>query len=122
MASSRKKDSGGLVSRREYPRVPVQVEVKYTDGTDFVNDYMLNVSRGGIYVTCENPLKVGSEVDLVFSLPAFNHVFRVKGMVVWNRPVGKFEHDPGMGIQFLDMEDEDLAILDSFVRIHRMEI
>jgi len=71
---------------------------------------------------CENPLKVGSEVDLEFSLPDFNHVFRVKGLVVWSRPATHFEHDPGMGVQFLDMEEEDQAILDSFVRIHRMEV
>ena len=64
----------------------------------------------------------GTLVDLEFSLPAFNHVFRVKGEVVWARPTGKFEHDSGMGIQFLDMAAEDLAILDSFVGIHRTEI
>ena len=122
MTSSKKNDSEDFVSRRDHPRVPVRVEVKYTDGTDFVNDYMLNVSRGGRFVVCENPLKVGSKVDLEFSLPAFNHAFRVRGEVVWSRPTGKFEHDSGMGIQFLDMEAEDLAILDSFVKVHRMDI
>lgn len=122
MTSTKKNDSEDFISRRQNPRIPVRVEVKYTDGTDFIQDYMLNVSRGGLFVVCENPLKVGSDVDLEFSLPAFSHVFRVKGRVVWNRPTGKFEHEPGMGIQFHDMEEEDLAILDSFVRIHRMDI
>lgn len=114
-------DPGNDHSRRQYRRVSVHVEVKYTDGTEFAQNYMLNVSKGGIYVICRNPLKMGTQVDLEFSLPDFNHVFRIKGVVVWNRPATHFDHDSGMGIQFLDMEEEDSAILDSFVRIQRAE-
>ncbi len=103
-------------NKRTHPRASVRVEVYYNYGSDFVSDYMLNVSRGGLFVETFSPQEIGTEIDLKFSLPTFSRIFNIKGKVVWKRPAGQGSGPPGMGIQFVEMDDEDARLIDGFVQ------
>ncbi|MFV2081564.1 MAG: TIGR02266 family protein [bacterium] len=114
MTTDRKNTSGP--GRRQHPRIPVRVEVFYGHGADFASDYMLNVSRGGLFIETFSPLDIGTRIDLRFSLPAFTNIFNVKGEVVWKRPAGQGTSPPGMGVQFVEVDKKDAELIDSFVR------
>lgn len=105
-----------IENQRRHPRASVRVEIFYSYGSDFVSDYMLNVSRGGLFVETFSPQEIGTEIELRFSLPAFSKIFNVKGKVVWKRPAGQSSGPPGMGIQFAKMDDEDARLIDRFVK------
>ena len=114
MTTDGKNTSG--TGKRLHPRAPVRVEVFYSYGSDFVSDYMLNVSRGGLFIETFAPLDVGTKIHLRFSLPAFADIFNIKGTVVWKRPAGHEASPPGMGVQFEEVDKKDAQLLDNFVR------
>ena len=102
--------------RRLHSRTPVRIEVFYSYGSDFVSDYMLNVSRGGLFIETFSPLDVGTKIHLRFSLPAFTDIFNIKGTVVWKRPAGHGASPPGMGVQFEEVDKKDAELIDNFVK------
>ena len=94
-------------NRRRYPRIYRPVEVYYYFGSDSYTESTMSLSMGGLYVKTDRPLQVGSLFRLNFSLPDFDHLFKVRGQVIWKKEVPDTYGPPGMGIKFYDVAEED---------------
>ncbi len=115
---SRKRD------RRRQPRVPIFIRVDYKvdmqrDDAPYT-DYSANINRDGLFLKSRNPLTPGTLVNLQFSLPEDSRVIKVNGRVVWitrefEEKVGG-KREPGMGIEFQDLDPDARAVLDHLVR------
>lgn len=85
------------VEQRITSRIPMRVQVEYENLDDFLDDYTSNVSLGGMFLECEDPLPVGSRFRLRFRVQG--RLVETYGTVRW--VVGRRDGlTPGMGLQF----------------------
>jgi type IV pilus assembly protein PilZ len=114
--------------KRRQPRIPVYVKVDYKvdmlrDDAEY-SDYSININRDGLFLTSRSPLTPGTIVNLQFALPEDARVIKVAGRVVWitrefeDKVGGRDE--PGMGIEFQDIDPEARARIDSLVRRRKL--
>ncbi|MBI5529290.1 MAG: TIGR02266 family protein [Deltaproteobacteria bacterium] len=107
--------------RRDF-RLPVELKVGYRTVGSFITDYILNISRGGIFVTTQKPLPIGTRVRLVFSLPDFPLPFDLAGEVRWVNPPGHGSHAaPGMGIGFSNLDENARKRIERFIKNTRLK-
>ena len=81
-----------------------------------VYGYAEDLSRSGMFISCLRPKKIGEEFTVSFELP-FNHrraVYRCRVTRVRDKSADG-RHDSGMGVRFLDMDDETSRRIDAWV-------
>ncbi len=96
---------------RRHPRIHRPVEVNYYAGNEFYSEHTVSLSMGGLYVKTAQPLEVGSLFRVDFNLPGFDHLFKMRGKVIWIKVVEDVNGPPGMGIKFLDVPESDKRTL-----------
>lgn len=105
-------------NRRGDRRVALDLEIDYSDLESFCQDYIRNISRGGVFVETREPLALGSNLKLKFRLPGSDRPIQAEGVVMWvieaqeNMADG---HVPGMGIRFGSLSEQDMAMIDELV-------
>jgi len=117
----KKKVSKSEQEKRRDRRVQLKARVDYEllSEDTFLFEYTHNVSRGGIFLATRNPLPVGTRMNLRFALPG-NHgrVVDVTGKVAWINEYkrGKKNLNPGMGIEFINLADEDREAITKLIK------
>ena len=108
---------------RQADRLEHELLVAYKTVDGFITDWAVNISRGGIFINTRNPLEVGTTVRLIISLPDTAFPFDLSGRVTRvNHPHNPSNHVSGMGIEFLDVEDEKRERIERFVERLRKEL
>lgn len=112
-----------LKKPRRADRLQHELLVAYRTVDNFITDWAVNISRGGIFINTRKPLAVGTTVRLMISLPDQAFPFYLNGRVM---RVNEFDNPsnqvPGMGIEFLDVDDEKRARIERFVERLRKEL
>jgi type IV pilus assembly protein PilZ len=99
--------------KRKKARIPLRVKVEYRSLGGFVSDWTDNISEGGLFILTENPLPVGSQVRLVFSLPGLPLMLDLRGRVRWvTSPYGLRS---GMGIEFTELGESVRGRIQDYV-------
>ncbi|MGD8989499.1 MAG: PilZ domain-containing protein [Syntrophobacterales bacterium] len=77
-----------------------------------------NVSTGGAYVCCPEPLRLNEVIDLAINSPEKS--LNVKAEVVWSNIYGPDDkiNPRGMGVRFLDISNEDRKFIAQVVNEH----
>src|SRR5262249_15582752 len=86
-----------------------------------------NISEGGVFIATHRTLPIGTVVLMSFSLPRHAAPISVVGVVRWVRgPEATVEHDAsqdgpsvvktGMGVQFMDLDEESASAIRDFTR------
>ncbi len=94
--------------RRIDERVPVNIEVDYRASDTFLFAYITDISAMGIFVRTETPAQKGTFLNLRFRV-AGGEPMELQGEVIWvnpPRPDDAEGRNPGMGVQFRDLSDE----------------
>jgi len=89
---------------RRHPRVNLPVLVSFASATFIVEDYVLNLSEGGIFLHTEKTCPVGARGKLTFRLSQFDNPFELQAEVVRRVDPGD-ETDAqkcGMGMMFVE--------------------
>lgn len=108
--------------RRQWERVLVDLEVDYRSDETFLFAYITDISAMGIFVRTVTPEPPGTRLNLRFSPPAqmgLGGVLELEGVVIWInpfRPGDRENLNPGMGIQFVDLDPEQRDRLKRLVR------
>jgi len=100
-------------------RVPLDLEIDYSDLETFCQDYIRNISRGGLFIETKNPLELNTELKLKFRLPGCDAPIKATGVVVWTvEPEDATANSaaPGMGVRFGDLSEHDMSMIDSMVK------
>jgi len=96
--------------RRDDLRVPTVLKVSYASPKEFVENYLHNLSLGGLFIETDDPLSVGEKTDLKIFLPDKEKELEVTGEVVWVRTEPEVTPEgtqpAGMGIRFLNLSKE----------------
>ena len=101
--------------RRREHREPVVLVVDYDGADDLVGDYTENLSTGGTFIHTERDLEAGTAVQLVLSFPGLVHPIPIDGVVRWARGAVPGGDEPGIGIEFVRMDDESRYRLEQVI-------
>ncbi|MBN2341093.1 MAG: PilZ domain-containing protein [Deltaproteobacteria bacterium] len=84
-------------SKRQEERVTINKEFESYDA--FINEYVTNISRSGVFIRSKSPLDVGTRVNLKFTVIT-DDIETVEGV----GEVVRVEADPqGMGVVFTEL-------------------
>ncbi len=103
---------------RKSVRLQHELLVAYRTIAGFTTEWAVNISDGGLFVNTRSPLPVGSIVKLSVSLPDATFPCDLTGKVMRVHPFdpgGPRGQNPGMGIQFIDLDEEKRKRLERFV-------
>lgn len=105
---------------REYQRRPLRLQLNYRDATggNFLFEYSRNISKGGIFIETDTPLPSGANIVIDFQAPGAEEHIEVEGEVVWVNPFmeGDENPNPGMGIQWRNLDEDQRAIIATIVK------
>jgi uncharacterized protein (TIGR02266 family) len=105
-------------SRRAAPRVLVNLEVDYDSEDNYLFAYITDISATGIFVRTTTPEAAGTLLNLRFS-PDDAGPIEVEGEVIWINPYRPGAPDnlhPGMGVRFVEIDEELRARLLELIR------
>lgn len=109
MMMSDGKDKGGSdQDRRQHKRYDVKMHVDVSSDDTFLFTYVSNISEMGIFLASEDPMPVGTKLELRFNPIELDEIIEVEGEVMWVNPVrdGDESQSPGMGVKFINVGDE----------------
>ena len=87
------------MQRREHPRFPVRLAVRYPSARSLLGDYTRSISKGGVAIESDRNLEIGTEFVFEMSSPELPDPVEVRGKVVWTHAsstAGKWT----LGIQY----------------------
>ena len=106
-----------LQERRKYFRIKLITKVAMLREDRFHYFYSRDLSAGGIFLETDTPYPIGSTLEMEIPLPEITDKIHLKGKVV--RVVNIEERQkgntPGMGIQFVDLDNWTKAMLADFI-------
>ena len=105
-------------NRRRHARVPVRIRIQYRTADKFFQDYIQNLSVGGIFIETSNPLSVGTKLKVQFSIPDLEDPITADGIVVHKLHVGHTGNPPagGMGIKFAEIDTKSRELLEGYIQ------
>lgn len=110
-------------TERRAERLQHELLVAYRTVDGFISDWAVNISRGGIFINTRKPLAVGTVVRLIISLPDAAFPFDLTGRVA---RVNEFDNPsnlvPGMGIEFVDVDEGKRSRIADFVSRLRRQL
>lgn len=107
-------ESDGGAEKRRHPRAPLNVLVQFRFDTfdEFLAEYSLNISPGGIFIKTDQPREEGSVIYLQFTLRDGSRLIEGMGRVVRvTKPPGDAKRPAGMGIEFINFDEESMALI-----------
>lgn len=111
-------DSDGPGSeKRRFARTALSLLVQYRFNTfeDFLAEYSVNLSAGGMFIRTDTPKDEGSIIYLQFSLKDGSRLIEGMGRVVRVNPPGVAGRVAGMGVEFLNFDAESMELIEEIV-------
>lgn len=105
--------------RRHYRRAHIVAELALHSGSNFYMGFTQDISEGGVFVVSYLTEPIGTVLSLELQFPGAVEI-HAKGVVRWVREPHGFDDSsepPGMGIQFLDLAEQDRALIAEFVEL-----
>ena len=104
-------------SRRKKLSIPILItRIKDESNGNTFFGYAKNISQGGMFIQSVNPRNVNEQFQIEFSLPGEEEPIRGTVEVVWKRQlVSRKRYEPGMGIRFLDIEEDKSTEINKWV-------
>ena len=95
--------------RRKDERVTINKEFESFDA--FINEYVTNISRTGVYIKSRHPLPVGTRVNLRFTV-IMDDIESIEGL---GRVVRVEANPPGMGVVFLELSKYSAQLIEKLL-------
>lgn len=110
----------GKSERRRHQRTPLSMLVQYRFDTfeDFLAEYSLNLSPGGLFICTEEPREEGSIIYVQFTLKDGSRLIEGMGRVVRVNPKGG-PAPSGMGVEFLNLDEDSLTLVNQICAARR---
>jgi uncharacterized protein (TIGR02266 family) len=99
--------------RRRHIRTPVALLVQYRLNAfeEFLTEYAVDLSASGMFVHTRQPAALGSMLEVQFSLKDGSKLIEGIGKVVRVVPPGAPGQTPGMGVEFVQFDEESSALI-----------
>ena len=97
------------MSERREDRLTINKEFDSFD--QFIDEYVTNISRTGAFIKTDNPLPIGTEVKLHFTV-IMDDIETIEGI---GKVVRVEQNPPGMGVVFERLENYSQALLEKLL-------
>ena len=100
--------------QRPTNRLPVKLQVDCESEGLFLFENATNISEHGVFINTNKPMKPGTFVELLFTIPESKEKLKVRGEVMWMNPVraeAEKNYNPGMGVRFEKLNEIDKETL-----------
>ena len=109
-----------MADTRKDKRAPVSLKVRFKSATvdQFIEQYSMDISRGGLFIKSKSPMPVGTLLKFEFQLKDESRLIQGVGRVVWMRMAEQSsepDRPPGMGVKFIKMDPQSRAIVERIV-------
>lgn len=107
------------ISDRSTPRIEARLRIHYGEMKKLLTDYTVNLSTGGVFIETDKVLPPNTDLTLEFTLPAPEKTITCRGRVAWVNHPDKIINPTlpaGMGLQFVDLQYEDLVSIREYVK------
>jgi hypothetical protein len=115
MSASRRETSsmtsGQSVDRRHEPRITINKDFESFDA--FVHEYVMNVSRSGVYVKTKETLPIGTRVNLCFRV-IMDTIETIEGV---GEVIRVEQNPPGMGVVFVELGQYSQRLLERLIMV-----
>ncbi|MGA9522353.1 MAG: PilZ domain-containing protein [Myxococcaceae bacterium] len=103
--------------QRRSPRKSLQVDFRARDagGAGQLLFEGRDLSTGGSFLRSDVLLEQDEDLTVEFRVPGVPRPLRAQARVAWVRRFPKFDETAGMGVQFIEMVDEDRTLLDDYL-------
>ena len=111
-------DSKSDADRRQSPRTDVSllIQFRFESFEAFLSEYAIDLSATGMFIHSDEPREPGSLVYLQFTLKDGSKLIEGLGKVMRVvPPPGTPEHPAGMGIHFMNFDDESQRLVQQIV-------
>lgn len=117
MADESSPPGGAGDNRRKFERAPLSILVQYRFNSfeEFLAEYSVNISAGGMFIRTQEPREEGSMIYLQFYLKDGAKLIEGLGRVVRVNEPAKFGKDAGMGVEFVNFDEDSTALLSDIV-------
>lgn len=88
----------------------------------FLDEYALNISSGGFFLATRRTLPVGTRFSFSFELGPEDLPLRGVAEVRWLREAAREGGPGGMGVAFVELDDETRRIVNQIVATQRLEL
>ena len=108
--------------RREFDRAPLNMLVQFRLGdlNEFMRDYAVNISLGGMFIRTREPHPEGSMIYLQFRLKDGSKLIEGLGKVVHVNPPSHAV--PGMGVEFVNLDDSSKLLISEIIEERSEEL
>jgi hypothetical protein len=73
---------------RHHPRIPCNFPVDFANQRRVYQDFIQDLSKGGVFIETREPIKIGEPISLTFSMPKSHAHFKMRGKIVRNENNG----------------------------------
>ncbi len=99
---------------RRSARVHHEVLVGVTAEGETFSGWGTNLSVGGVFVNSQHAPPVGTRVSVLLQLPGHSEC-KLNGRVAWSQPAAAGVDEPGMGIEFIDPDEDTEQLVGQMV-------
>src|SRR5262249_50718148 len=97
------------MARAQVPRAErLAVNSEFRVVEEYLSEYVTNISRTGVFIYSQDPLPVGTRVNLKFSL-LLDEIESIEGL---GEVVRVQQAPPGMGVVFRRLSEASLKLID----------
>lgn len=83
---------------------------------EFISEYVINLSRSGVFIRSEDPLPIGTRVNLRFTVIADElEIIEGVGEVVRTVPAGTSDGVAGMGVVFVELSQISKQLIEKIL-------
>ena len=112
----------GPAAKGAAPRLGVQLPAEFQGLKAFTTAQSFDISSRGLFLRTTQVLSAGEEILVRFKLPGVAHPFKAVGRVIWSSAAETAQgHPAGMGIQFLDLNPQEQAMIERYVVEHLLD-
>ncbi len=97
---------------KERKRVGLLVKLAHKGVEEFAQKYATNLSEGGMFIRTREPKPRGTELNFKVEIADGQRVLQGIAVVRWTRAANDLAGPPGMGLEFLQLDDASRALVD----------
>ncbi len=105
------------LEKRKSPRVKIELSVFFSVSSEIPHNFftgiMHDISSGGIFLSTDQMLPVGTRLHLSFLIDPRR--VETHAEVCWQRPAAPGV-EPGVGLRFIDISAEDRDLIEFYIR------
>ena len=114
-AHVRLKDMYLGLERRRHARIDYKIDVSFVrEQGEILDSQSVDLSEGGMCIASSHSIKIGTETELLISLPKRFGTIRAKAKVMWARKIEE-TNEYRLGLEFFEISDGDKRVLREFL-------